>query len=58
MNYYRHSFNISHVHSLLQDLSMGTKMFHLVILTLKFDVLLKSFNFGHSFLTRRGMALN
>ena len=38
MNYYRYTFHISHVYSLLQDLSMDTKMFDL---TLKFDLLLK-----------------
>ena len=35
---------------------MGTKIFDLVTLTLKFDLLLKNFNLGHSFLTRRGRA--
>ena len=33
---------------------MGTKIFDLVTLTLTFDLLLKKFNLGHSFLTRRG----
>ena len=33
---------------------MGTKIFDLVTLTLKFDLLLKNFNLGHSFLTRSG----
>ena len=33
---------------------MGTKIFDLVTLTLEFDLLLKNFNLGHSFLTRRG----
>ena len=33
---------------------MGTKIFDLVTLT--FDLLLKNFNLGHSFLTRRGKA--
>ena len=32
---------------------MGTKIFDLVTLTLMFDLLLKNFNLGHSFLTRR-----
>ena len=32
---------------------VGTKIFDLVTLTLKFDLLLKNFNLGHSFLTRR-----
>ena len=32
---------------------MGTNIFDLVTLTLKFDLLLKKFNIGHSFLTRR-----
>ena len=31
----------------------GTKIFYLVILTLKFDLLLKNFNLGHNFQTRR-----
>ena len=35
---------------------MGTKIFDLVTLTLEFDLLLKNFNLGHSFLTRRGRA--
>ena len=56
MNYYRQSFHISHVYSLWQDLSMGTIIFDLVTLTLKFDLLFKNFNLGHSFLTRRGRA--
>ena len=32
---------------------MGTKIFDLVTLTLKFDLLLKDLNLGHSFLIRR-----
>ena len=32
------------------------KMFDLVTLTLRFDLLLKSFNLGHRFFTRRGRA--
>ena len=36
---------------------MGAKMFYLVTLTLKFDLFLKDFNLGHSFLTRRGRAI-
>ena len=35
---------------------MGTKIFDLVTLTLEVDLLLKNFNLGHSFLTRRGRA--
>ena len=35
---------------------MGTKIFELVTLTLKFDLLSKNFNLGHNFLTRRGRA--
>ena len=35
---------------------MGTNIFYLVTLTLTFDLLLKNFNFGHSFLARRGRA--
>ena len=37
-----------------QDLSMGSQIFDLVTLTLKFNLLLKKVNLGHSFLTRRG----
>ena len=33
---------------------MGTNIFDLVTLTLKFDLHLKNFNLGNSFLTRRG----
>ena len=33
---------------------MGTKIFDLVTLTLKFDLLFKNFNLDHSSLTRRG----
>ena len=47
---------IFHVYSLWQDLSMGTKIFDLVTLTLTFDLLLKNFYLGHNFLTRRGSA--
>ena len=35
---------------------MGTKLFDIVTLTLKFDLLLKNFNLGDSFLTWRGRA--
>ena len=35
---------------------MGTKIFYLVTLTFKFDLLFKNFNLGHIFLTRRGRA--
>ena len=35
---------------------MGAKIFDLVTLTLEFDLLLKNFNLGHNFLTRRGRA--
>ena len=45
-----------YVHSLWQDLSMSTKIFDLVTLTLEFDLLLKNFNLGYSFFTRRGWA--
>ena len=41
---------------MLQDLSHGTKIFDLVTLTLKFDLLLKNFNLGHNFLTRSDRA--
>ena len=44
------------MYSLRQDLSHGTIIFDLVTLTLKFDLLLKSFNFGHNFQTRSDMA--
>ena len=39
-----------------QDLSMGTNIFYLLTLTLKFDLLLKNFNLGNSFLIRIGRA--
>jgi hypothetical protein len=38
-----------HVCSLWQDLSIGTEIFDLVTLTLKFDPLFKNFNIGHIF---------
>ena len=38
--------HIVHVYCLWQDLSHGTVIFDLVILTLKFDLFLKSFNHG------------
>ena len=41
---------------LWQDLSHGTIFFYLVTLTLNFDLLLKNFNLGHNFLTRRDRA--
>ena len=41
---------------LWQDLSYGTIIFDLVKLTLKFDLLLKNFNLGHNFRTRRDKA--
>ena len=44
------------MYSLWQDLSCGTIVFVLVTLTLKFDLLLKNFNLGHNFLTRRDIA--
>jgi hypothetical protein len=39
-------FHISHEYSLWKDLSMGTIIFYLVTLTLVFDLLNESFNFG------------
>ena len=44
------------MYSLCQDLSFGTIIFDLVTLTLKFDLLLKNFNLGYNFLTRRDKA--
>ena len=38
------------------DLLHGTIIFDLVTLTLKFDLLLKNFNLGHNFQTRRDRA--
>ena len=35
---------------------MGTDVFDLVTLTVKFDLLSKNFDLGHIFLTRRGRA--
>ena len=52
----KQSLHNFYVHSLWQDLSMGTKIFDFVTLTLKFDLLLKNVNLGHSFLTRRDWA--
>ena len=45
------------VYSLWQDLSHGTIIYDLVTLTLKFDWLLKNFNFGYNFLPRNDRAL-
>ena len=42
-------FHITHVSSLWQVLSTGTKIFDLLTLTLKFDLLFKNFNIGHNF---------
>ena len=42
--------------SLWQDLSVGTKNFDLVTLTLTFDVLLKKLNLGYDFWTKRNKA--
>ena len=50
-------FHISHVYSLWQDLSFHTKIFDLVTLTLKFDLLFKNFNLGHNLWTFRDRAL-
>ena len=46
-------FNMYIPCELWQDLSMGTNIFDLVTLTLKFDVLLNNFNLSNRFLTRR-----
>jgi hypothetical protein len=43
------AFDISHECSLWQDLSMGTKLFDHVTLTLMFDLLIKNFNLGYNF---------
>jgi hypothetical protein len=42
-------FDISHECSLWQDLSMGTKKFDHVTLTLMFDPLIKNFNLAITF---------
>ena len=55
-NQKRLHFYIAHVYSLWQDLSGGIKKSYLVTLTLKIDLLLKNFNLGHNFQTRRGRA--
>ena len=47
---------LSYCTCVLQDLSHGAIIFDLVTLTLKFDILLKNFNLGHNFLTRRDEA--
>ena len=52
----RWGFHIALVYSLWQDLSHGTITFDLMTLTLKFDLLLKNFNLGRNFLTRRDRA--
>ena len=48
MNRKRQGFYISHIYALWQDLSRHTKIFYLVTLTLKFDLLFKNFNLGHN----------
>ena len=47
------SFHISHVCTLWQDLSNRTINFEHVTLTVTFDLFLKNFNIGHTFLARR-----
>ena len=47
---------ISCVYSLWQDLSVGTKTFDPVTLTLTFDLLLKKINLGIYFCTQRDRA--
>ena len=44
------------MYSLWQDLSVDTKIFDFVTLTLTFDLLLKKLNLGHNFWTKRDRA--
>ena len=44
------------MYSLWQDLSVNTKFFDFVTLTLTFDLLLKKLNLGHNFWTKRDRA--
>ena len=46
-------FHISHVYFLWQDLSVYTKIFDFVTLTLTFDLLLKKLNLGNNFWPKR-----
>ena len=52
----RQGIHISHVYSFLHDILHHTIIFDLVVLTLKFDLLLKNFNLGHNLLTVRDRA--
>ena len=45
----RLGFHITHVHSVWQDLSVGTKIFHPVTLTSNFDLLLKNLTLAITF---------
>ena len=49
-------FNITQLYSLWQDLSIDTKIFDFVTLTLTFDLLLKKLNLGHNFWTKQDRA--
>jgi hypothetical protein len=49
--------NILYVYSLWQDLSIGTKIFDLLTLTLKFDLRFKNLNIGHIFLMVNNLIL-
>ena len=49
-------FHVTHVGSLWQDLSVRTKKFDLLTLTLTFDLLLKKLNLGYNFWTKRDKA--
>ena len=48
MNYQTYSFHISHVCSLWQDLSVGTKLFDLLTFTVTFDQYLGNFNLAYN----------
>ena len=56
MNPERQGFHISHVYSLWQDLSHHTIILDLVTLILKFGLLFKNFNLGHTLWTLRDEA--
>ena len=55
-NQKRWGSHITCVHFLWQDLSLGTKYFDLLTLTLTFDLLLKKLNIGINFWTERDSA--
>ena len=53
----QHCFNITQVYSFWQDLSVDTKIFDFVSLTLTFDLLLMKLNLGNNFWAKRDMAV-